>query len=729
MNFTRPDNTRRPRFDRGLRVWAWTLLALIILWSPCAVRAQIKDQPSIVPWEVGGPTTFVRTIKCTDTTTYLGGRFVYAGPHTGNAAPMNVSTGQVGNVWSQVNGKVNVCIPDGSGGWYVGGSFTQVGRFARNNLVHILADGSVDSVWDPSPSSYVLSLAKSGNLLYVGGQFQTIGGQNRARIAAVDAISTGAATAWNPGANNRVAALIVSGGTVYAGGYFTKIGGGQTRNRLAALEASSGNATTWDPNVGGLGDDTVVYAMVLRGDTLYIGGNIYTVGTDERHWLAAVSTSTGAATSWYPTFSNTIYTLALSGNTLYVGGYFYRVNGTERNSVAAVDATTGALLPWNPDTTDGRVSALAVAGDKVLIGGQFSELGGTTHWDFGVVDATTGTLLASSAQAGGEVLAIGVSGNSAYVGGLFTSIGGINRNNIVALDNATGAATNWNPNVDADVYAIATTDSTVYIGGGYTQVGGVTRHNLAAVGAATGAVVSAWNPDADFHGEVYDLALHNGKLYTAGRFVSFNGGAVTRNRLAAIDPVTGAIADWNPNIGGEVLTIAPSGNLLYVGGKFTSVGSDTRNRIAAIDLSTGAATAWAPSLGDIVNDVLVANDVVYAVGEFFPAIAAFNANDGTPLSTFDPPLAQHLRVLTRYKSSLLAGGGQVASSGGVSTVSPVTGDFTGWACTTSRPVQAVAVTGDAVHVGGEFTTISDQSRTCYARFDIRRASATDWQRY
>ena len=61
---------------------------------------------------------------------------------------------------------------------------------------------------------------------------------------------------------------------------------------------------------------------------------------------------------------------------------------------------------------------------------------------------------------------------------------------------------------------------------------------------------------------------------------------------------------------------AVSGNTVYVGGIFTSIGGQPRNRIAAIDATTGLATAWNPNADSWEQSLAVSGGIVYAGGAF-----------------------------------------------------------------------------------------------------------------
>lgn len=79
-------------------------------------------------------------------------------------------------------------------------------------------------------------------------------------------------------------------------------------------------------------------------------------------------------------------------------------------------------------------------------------------------------------------------------------------------------------------------------------------------------------------------------LYVGGNFSSVNGAA--KRYAAAIDLTTNTLTSWNPDPGGYVYDIKAMGSVVYVGGSFSAIGGQTRSKIAAIDAVTGLATSW-----------------------------------------------------------------------------------------------------------------------------------------
>jgi len=431
----------------------------------------------------------VRAIAVSGSTVYAGGRFTSIGGQTRNRiAALDAATG-LATAWDPNattalflgSSDVNALAVSGST-VYAGGKFTRIGGQTRNRIAALDAATGNATAWDPNANSWVFSLAVSESTVYVGGFFNSIGGQTRNGIAAMDA-ATGNASAWNPNAsggfpNSIVFALAVSGSTVYAGGKFTSIGG-QNRNRIAALDAATGNATDWNPNPNGIS----VSALTVSGSTVYAGGDFTNIGGQERNGIAALDPSTGLATAWDPKANNfppsSVGALAVSGSTVYAGGFFTSIGGQDRNRIAALDATTGVATAWNPNP-NGGVGTLVVSGSTVYVGGSFTNIGGQDRNRIAALNVATGNATAWNPDANFSVRALTVSGSTVYAGGEFSTIGGVRRGEIAALDATTGAARAWNPDVCCgSVEAIAVSGSTLYAGGNFTIIGGNVRQGFA----------------------------------------------------------------------------------------------------------------------------------------------------------------------------------------------------------------------------------------------------------
>ena len=138
---------------------------------------------------------------------------------------------------------------------------------------------------------------------------------------------------------------------------------------------------------------------------------------------------------------------------------------------------------------------------------------------------------------------------------------------------------------------------------------------------------------------------------------------------------TGVVNGWNPQASFDVGAMAISGNTVYVGGQFTSVGGRSQVGIAALDATTGLATPWSPSVGGAVLAIAVSGNTVYVGGEF----------------------------TAQGHENLCA-------------LSPRSGAVVNWVGTANGTVFAIDVGTGLVQAGGEFTTVDGRPHRFYARF-------------
>ena len=337
------------------------------------------------------------------------------------------------------------------------------------------------------------------------------------------------------GTNGKVHSLVRDGNVLYVGGEFTAVvspDGSQTqpRNGLAAIDLTTGQPTPWDPNVGGL--TATVFTMVQSGQRLFVGGDFTSIGGQARSRLAAIDTATGDPIStWTAGFDGRIRALAISGNALYVGGSFehWKATATMRLRLAAVNATTGDLLPWAPDSND-SVRAIEIAPDGRII-----------------------------------------------VGGLFIEIDGDPQQQYVAALDAAGNLLPWASRPDRAVLSMAQGNGALYSGSGGEPGGYAWAHNL-----TTGAFL--WSIPSD--GDVQGIVVADGRVVMGGHFDVI--GTQTARRLAAVDPATGVVdPTWIPDVNGAlgVSAVEVGGDVLYVGGDFSTVGGLSRRTIASFDVS------------------------------------------------------------------------------------------------------------------------------------------------
>jgi hypothetical protein len=346
-----------------------------------------------------------------------------------------------------------------------------------------------------------------------------------------------------------------------------------------------GTATSWNPGSAGS-----VYALSVKGDTIYAGGSFSEVGAGIcRRNAAAFDLNTGDVTAWAPDVNSTVYSVVAGTNDeVYVGGMFQLANVQQRNRLCAIDLLADTLTDWNPDVNgtvqnvDGIVFTMALVGETLYAGGSFTLTnGGTVRSNLAAFDTTVGTVNSWNPEANSSVLSLVPSDGIIYAGGTFTMVNGSTaRNRVAALDASTGTATSWAPELNSAVRGIAIHDGIAYLAGQFTAVDGTPRNRAAAVEISTGSLTD-WNPN--LNNQVNSIVVYGNRAYLGGIFTSVNGG-LTRPRIAAFDLSTGTATDWDPVLSSTVYSIYRYGSNLYVGGSFVSVDGDTQFRFAGLTL-------------------------------------------------------------------------------------------------------------------------------------------------
>jgi hypothetical protein len=609
------------------------------------------------------------------------------------------------------NGNVSAVAIDGAGRTYIGGTFSKVGP-RTGHAIRLTASADQQDSRFPDVNGNVRAIVGDGaGGWYLGGDFTAVGGVARNRLAHVLGDGTLDAN-WDPGADNSVMAMALSGTGLYIGGAFTSAGG-QTRSRIAKLTTTGTGAAdaTWNP--GATGD---VLALAVSGTDLYAGGAFNgpaSIGGQTRNRIAKLSTGTGIVDpTWDPNASGSVNALAVSdsGTDLYVGGLFSgaaSIGGQARSGLAKLSTTgTGAAdATWDPSPAGGgSVSALLLSGSDLYVGGSFTSIGGQARSGLARV-ATTGAGAPDTTWnpfPSSGVRAMALSGTDLYVAGDFSIIGGQARFKLAKLTTTgTGAADpNWNANVSDDVTAVAVSGSAVYAGGRFSAAGAGTlvRFRLARLNP-DGTVDATWDPGL-IDGSVEAIALSGSDVYVGGSFTSIGGQA--RNDIAKLATTGGGAADptWDPNAAGDVKALAVSGTDLFVGGDFNgpgSIGGQARNYLAKLS-TTGAGVAdptWDPNANGSVRALAMSGTDLYAGGAFNGA------------SSIGGQARNYLAKL---------------STTGAGAVDP------GWNPNANSSVNALAVSGTDLFVGGDFNgpgSIGGQARNYLAKLSTTGAGATD----
>ena len=668
------------------------------------------------------------------------------------------------------NGPIYASVVDGSGNLYIAGNFTLAGDVLVTNIAkwdgtNWSALGSGIGGRGPAASARVNALAAAGNDLYAGGYFTNAGGNAANYIAKWNGSSW---SALGQGMNANVSVLTLSGNNLYAGGYFTNAGG-IAANRIAkwdgvawsplgsgvsggypsvdALAVSGSevyaaggftmaggipvnhiakwNGSSWSALGVGLGD--YVWALALAADGLYAGGRFTTASGTNANYIAKWD-----GTSWSALDSgmdDEVYAIMLSGSDLYAAGYFSTAGGVNADGIARWNGSFWSALGSGFRSAE----ALAISGTNLYAGGQFSTAGGISANNIAKWDGSSWSALATGLKSGlnSEVFALAVSENDVYAAGFFTKAGEINARRIAKWNGSSWSTLGEGMNFT--VFVLAASRSELYAGGDFTTADGVSANRIAK-----------WNGNSwsalgqGMNNRVYALAVSGSDLYAGGAF-SRAGGSNANN-----------IAKWNGNVWSAlgsgmnetVVALAVRGSTLYAGGYFTTAGGIAAQRIAKWDGNNWSALGLGIGSTGVTSSVwalAVSGTDLYAGGQFSTAggISATNIAkwDGSSWSALG---GLGIKWADSVVHGLIIFGGDLYVGGAFRWPSGVTGpnhiakwDGISWSALGSGVsgmdlpnswVRALAMSGNHLYVGGNFTIAGDKVSAYIAKARIASAA-------
>ncbi len=316
-----------------------------------------------------------------------------------------------------------------------------------------------------------------------------------------------------------VYASVVVGDNVYVGGNFTKVrhkGVDYPYQHLAAFDLATGALVTgFQPN-----PSSEVRALDVHGSSLFVGGKFISIGGQWRTRVAKIDVTTGLADATFnASASARVDAIETDGSRVFLGGSFTTVSGAVRAKLAAVDAVTGAIDPWNPGAGSGSVAALKLSPDAtvVYVGGGFNTIAGSNRTKLAAISTTSGAVVGNDFSGASEnvrSLDVSATGSVLYAGD--------DGNDLEAYDVASGAR-NWRNTIpQGDVQAThVATDGNVYIGF-HDGADGMTNARVAAIDSATGVAVS-WNPTFSSTYGVFAISSTSERLVIGGEFWNVSG--------------------------------------------------------------------------------------------------------------------------------------------------------------------------------------------------------------
>lgn len=300
--------------------------------------------------------------------------------------------------------------------------------------------GSELMVWDGSrfgliPEAPIISyaVATSGDDIFVGARGGLINGRPE------PAVSRWSAGIWTPlvtgqatDLNGSVADLADDGRNVYAAGSFSHAGT-ELMSYLARWTGTEWQRLGNGPELGG-----PLSAVAVSGETVYAAGLSPAGSSHRRH--------TGIAKwdgqDWGPLgagVEGTIRAIVVDGDTVYVGGDISKAGGIPVRHVAKWDGQQWSTLG---DGFEKPVNALTVFRGQLYAGTSVNLFGGETSGGLLRWDGTT--WLPAEQGVYGYISALAANENALFVGGVLRAPGGQNLGGLAKWDgtNWTSASTN-----------------------------------------------------------------------------------------------------------------------------------------------------------------------------------------------------------------------------------------------------------------------------------------------
>jgi hypothetical protein len=643
--------------------------------------------------------------------------------------------------YSAVVGAVNAVAVDANGNIYIGGSFVNIGDLVVNYIAKW--NGTNWEALGGGTSYDVNSIAVYNDKVYIAGSFSTAGGVTVKGVAVWDG------STWEPlgsGFTGTFIAIAVnpSNGDVYVAGSFDQFNGAPGKN------IAKWDGTNWTGlnNSAATSTDGTINAIAVSGN------NVYSVGTFSK--IGGVTANRAAkwdGTTWTAMgngFNSTVRAVGVDSNgVVYAGGDFSTAGSTTANRIAKWNG-----IGWSSLNTGsgnglggGGVSTIATSGTNVYVGGTFSyynsNIGAITanriaRWtgsSWQSVGSGTNNGLDPSGFSGiVNGIAASSDGSQIYVAGTFSKAGAVDARNVAKWNGTDWSSfqTGQNNGVSNTVKTIAIdTSGNVYIGGGFTKVGTLDANYIAKWNGTTWSTLGSGSMNG-VNGDVYEITIDGNDLYVVGNFTT--GGGVTVNRAAKWNGTT-----WEA-LGSGINTlpysVAVIGNEVFVAGFFSTVNGMTVNNIIRFNKTTGVWSPLGTGIGAGSLRKIVASGTNLYVGGSFSTAGGTNARNiakwDTLTETWSPLGSGANNGTTDGVFALAASGNTIYVGGSFTSVANYTvtanriakWDGTTWSALGSGAsngvndfVDAIAVSGSDVYVGGRFTTAGGTANRHVAKWN------------
>lgn len=429
-----------------------------------------------------------------------------------------------------------------------------------------------------------------------------------------------------------------------------------------------------------------------------------------------------------------VYALAQHNGKLYMGGDFTQVS-PRTGGFVPTDSATGSVQSW--PQVNGAVYTIAPDDSGgFFVGGDFSRVGHYSISNFFHVDSLGVLDLSLLPDPDGPVYAIEKNSFYLYVAGDFTGIAGQPRLRGACLDLKHDSLMPWDAGADAVIYDIEidSADQSMAIGGDFLHAGGNARYRVAKVDLYWGHTLNYPSVNGPWalpfiNGAVHSICISNAtnEAFIGGDFTSV--GSDPYVGISKLNRVTGAAAAFNPNVDGSVYDIHVIGSNVFFAGNFTHVGGYPRGRLASVSHTTALLNPWNPSVNGPVRSLIrdngkwiVCGDFNIIAGQNRYNIAVMDTSSGYTIDPYAPMV--NGPVWTAYRDfGRLFIGGSFSGIGGsfcknLCRLDMQSGVADNWYPSMANDVRTLAVNGNRLFVAGNFNSVGVDTRSHLCAFDL-----------
>lgn len=344
------------------------------------------------------------------------------------------------------NAQAYVAVEQPNGKYVFGGFFTEYNGVVRNGIARANADGSVDESFS-SPLQYNVyvsdvAIQSDGKIIVVGRWDNDPSASSFSTIIRLNSDGTIDPT-FTPGsgADDMILAVeLQSNGKIVIGGYFTSYDG-ENRGRIARLNADGTLDTSFVSTSGASGD---VNDLVIQSDgKIVIGGSFTTYNGASRNRVARINTDGSNDATFSPGTGANSYITSVdlqSDGKVIIAGNFSSVAGTTRNRLARLNTNGSHDTTFSPGTgLNGLVEDIDVqTDDKVVVGGVFSLYNGVNRQYLARANANgsldTGFSVGTGPDQSLDMASVLSDGDIFISGAYLSSYNGVNMDHIIRLN-------------------------------------------------------------------------------------------------------------------------------------------------------------------------------------------------------------------------------------------------------------------------------------------------------